>query len=124
MGLLAGMRVLVVEDDAVVATDLSDVIERADGEVIGPVKSIQEAGHLAKTDAFDVAVLDVNLTDGEVTPILESLRARKIPMLVYTGSGLPEKVARRHPDLTVLAKPVLPARLLGEIVKAHRGGHI
>ena len=124
MGLLAGMRVLVVEDDHVVATDVTDAIERADGEVVGPVSSLKEAGRVAKTDAFDVAVLDVNLVDGEITPILESLHARKIPMLVYTGSGLPEKVARRHPDVRVLEKPVLPARLLGEIVKAHRGGRI
>ena len=124
MGLLAGMRVLVVEDDDIVATDVTDVIERADGEVVGPVKSIKEAGRVVKTDTFDVAVLDINLADGEVTPVLESLYARKVPMLVYTGTALPEGVARRHPDLTVLDKPVLPARLLGEIIKAHRGGRI
>lgn len=114
------MRVLVVEDDPVVAADVSDVIERADGEVVGPVKSIKEAGRAAKIETFDVAILDINLSDGEVTPILEQLYARKIPMLVYSGSGLPEKTAGRHPDLTVLEKPVLPAKLLGEIVKAHR----
>jgi DNA-binding response OmpR family regulator len=121
MGLLAGIRVLVVEDDDLVGIDLTDVIERADGAVVGPVKSIKEAGQVAKGNTFDVAVLDVNLSDGEITPVLEALCARNVPILVYTGSGLPEKVARRHPEVTVLDKPVLPARLLGEIVKAHRG---
>jgi DNA-binding NtrC family response regulator len=122
MGLLAGMRVLVVEDDPVTGIDLTEVIEGAAGQVVGPAKSIEEAGRIARTDTFDVAVLDVNLADGEITPVLESLHARKIPMLVYTGSALPEGVARRHPELITLKKPVLPARLLGEIAKAHRGG--
>jgi DNA-binding response OmpR family regulator len=124
MGLLAGMRVLVVEDDPVIGIDVTDMIEHAAGEVIGPVTSTKEAGRVAKTATFDVAVLDINLADGEITPVLESLHARNIPILVYTGSRLPEGVARRHPNLTVLGKPVLPARLLGEIVKAHRGGRI
>ncbi len=120
MGLVAGLRVLVVEDDPVIGIDMTEVIQDAAGEVVGPAKSIAEAGRIAKTGTFDVAVLDVNLADGEVTPVLESLHARKIPMLVYTGSSLPESVVRRHPDLTTLRKPVLPARLLGEIAKAHR----
>jgi DNA-binding response OmpR family regulator len=124
MGLLAGMRVLLVEDDPVVGIDVSDMIQHADGEVIGPVTSTKEAGRVAKSDRFDVAVLDIHLADGEITPVLESLSARNIPILVYTGSRLPESVARRHPGLTVLGKPVLPARLLGEIVKAYRGGRI
>lgn len=124
MGLLSGIRVLLVEDDAVIATDLSEVIQRADGRVVGPITSIKEAGRVSKTEPFDVAVLDVNLADGEVTPVLESLHARKVPILVYSGRGLPPKVAQRHPDLKVLGKPVLPAKLLGEIAKAHRGGRI
>ena len=122
MGLLTGMRVLVVEDDPVTGIDITEVIQGADGEVVGPLRSIKEAGQVAKGDGIDVAVLDVNLSDGEITPVLESLHARKIPILVYSGSSLPESVARRHPELTTLKKPVLPARLLGEITKAHRGG--
>ena len=118
------MRVLVLEDDLVIATDVTDVIERAGGAVVGPFKSVKEAGRVAKPDTSYVAVLDVNLVDGQVTPVLEALSARKIPMLVYTGTGLPPKTADRHPDLTVLDKPVLPAKLLGEIAKAHRGGKI
>jgi hypothetical protein len=121
MGLLAGMRVLVVEDDPVTGIDITEVIQGADGEVVGPIKSIKEAGRVAKTEALDFAVLDVNLADGEITPVLESLYARKIPLLVYTGSVLPDGISRRHPDLTTLKKPVLPARLLGEISKTHRG---
>ena len=89
--MLNGLRVLVVEDDPAVATDISDLIERAEGEVIGPVGSLHEARQTVKSNqAINAAVLDVNLSDGDITPVLESLRARKVGVVVYTGSaGLP-----------------------------------
>jgi hypothetical protein len=65
----------------------------------------------------DAALLDVNLGDGVVTPILEALSARGIPTVVYIGGAIPEDVRHRHPDLIALSKPVLPARLIGELRK-------
>ncbi|GEO18637.1 hypothetical protein MAE02_63330 [Microvirga aerophila] len=50
-----------------------------------------------------------------VTPVLEALSARGVPTVVYTGSAIPEDVRKRHPDLITLSKPVLPARLIGEL---------
>jgi DNA-binding NtrC family response regulator len=114
--MLSGFRVLVVEDEALVAEDLSDTIREAEGVVVGPCPGNREARALLKGDtAIDAAVLDVNVSDGAVTPVLEALQARHIPTLVYTGGALPEDVRRRHPDLTVLAKPVRPARLIAEL---------
>ena len=120
--MLNGLRVLVVEDDPAIATDISDLIERAEGEVIGPVGSLREARQTVKADhAIDAAVLDVNLSDGDITPVLESLRARRVGVVVYTGSaGLPSGVGERHPDIAVLQKPVQPGRLVGEIQRACR----
>ncbi len=120
--MLNGLRVLVVEDDPTIATDISDLIERAEGQVIGPVGSLREAKQTVKTDqSIDAAVLDVNLSDGDITPVLESLRARNIGVVVYTGSGgLPSGVGERHPDVVVLHKPVQPGRIVGEIQKARR----
>jgi hypothetical protein len=62
-----------------------------------------------------VAVLDVNVRDGAITPVLEALHARRIPTVIYTGGALPEDVRRRHPDLTVLSKPIRTARLIAEL---------
>ncbi len=120
--MLNGLRVLVVEDDPAIATDISDLIERAEGEVIGPVGSLREARQAVKTDqGIDAAVLDVNLSDGDITPVLEALRARKVGVVVYTGSaGLPSGAGERHPDVVVLQKPVQPGRLVGEIQRACR----
>ncbi|WP_201863438.1 hypothetical protein [Microvirga soli] len=66
----------------------------------------------------DAAVLDVNLADGSVTPVLEALSARGIPAVIYTGGVIPEDVRRRPHDLIALSKPVLPACLSCELRKA------
>jgi DNA-binding NtrC family response regulator len=120
--MLNGLRVLVVEDDSAIAMDISELIERAEGEVVGPVGSLQEAKQTVKADqAIDAAVLDVNLRDGDITPVLESLLARRVGVVVYTGSaGLPSGVGERHPNIVVLQKPVQPGRLVGEIQRACR----
>jgi DNA-binding response OmpR family regulator len=114
--MLSGLRVLIVEDEPVLSDDLSEIVTAAEGVVVGPVATVKDARALIKDRVvFDVAILDVNLTDGVVTPVLEALRARGVPVLVYTGGAVPEDVRRRHPSLVLLTKPVRPARLTGEI---------
>ena len=117
--MLAGSRVLVVEDEALIALGISAMLTEAEGVPVGPAASVREARQLIRDVAvLDAAVLDVNLADGSVTPILEALSARGIPAVVYTGGVVPEDVRHRHPNLVALSKPVLPARLIGELRKA------
>jgi len=116
--MLAGYRVLVVEDEPLVAEDLKALLAEAEGVLVGPASSVREAQHLIKDGpAVDAALLDVNLRDGPVTPVLEALSARGVPTVVYTGGAVPEDVRQRHPELIALAKPVPPARLIGELRK-------
>jgi DNA-binding NtrC family response regulator len=117
--MLAGSRVLVVEDEALIAMSISAMLTDAEAVPVGPAASVREARQLIRDVAvLDAAVLDVNLADGSVTPILEALSARGVPTVIYTGGVIPEDVRHRHPDLTALSKPVLPARLIGELRKA------
>jgi hypothetical protein len=60
-------------------------------------------------------LIDVNLADGEATPLLEGLQARRIPVVVYTGGIVPTALQKRHPGLRVLKKPVVRARLVAEL---------
>ena len=116
--MLAGSRVLVVEDEALIAMSIRAMLTDAEAVPVGPAASVREARQLIRDVAvLDAAVLDVNLADGPVTPILEALSARGIPTVVYTGGSVPEDVRQRHPELVALAKPVLPARLIGELRK-------
>jgi DNA-binding NtrC family response regulator len=122
--MLSGIRILIVEDEALIAAALSQAVEDAEGEVVGVATSVSEARQMIKQRIFDAAVLDLHLTDGEVTPVLEALHARKAPTVVYSGSELPEKIRERHPELVVLRKPVLPARIVAEILRAPETGLI
>jgi DNA-binding NtrC family response regulator len=119
--MLAGCRVLVVEDEALVAATISDLLTEAEGVPVGPAATVREARQLLKEGTIlDAALLDVNLSDGPVTPVLEALSARGIPTVVYTGGVVPEGIRQRHPNLVALSKPVLPARLVGELRKLIR----
>ncbi|MBM0207643.1 response regulator [Micromonospora sp. STR1s_5] len=121
--MLSGLHVLVVEDDPTIAMFLCDVIQRAEGTTIGPLSSLREARvFLGTTQQVDAAVLDVNLSDGDITPVLEALRARGTPVVIYTAStDLPQRVRDRHADVVVLHKPVQPGRLIGELRRQMSG---
>jgi DNA-binding NtrC family response regulator len=116
--MLAGYRVLIVEDETLVAQNIREMLLEAEGIPVGPVASVSEARQLIKEGTgLDAALLDVNLNDGLVTPVLEALSARGVPTVVYTGGIVPDDVRQRHPELIALSKPVLPARLIGELRK-------
>jgi len=120
--MLTGIRVLIVEDESLVAATLSDAVENAGGEVVAVARTVNEARQLIRMLPFDAAVLDLHLSDGEVTPVLEALHTRRIPTIVYSGGELPERIRARHPELVALRKPVLPGRLVAEILRARRKG--
>jgi DNA-binding response OmpR family regulator len=104
--MLDGARILVAEDEAVIAWALADAFADAGAEVVGPAASVREALQLLDHRSIDVAILDVNLLDGEVTPIAERLIAQGVPVLIYSGRGAPADLRSRHPSLPVLQKPV------------------
>jgi DNA-binding response OmpR family regulator len=103
-------RVLVVEDEALVAMLVEDALLDAGFGVIGPVATVQQALALLGRERPDAVVLDLNLAGEASTPVADELMARGIPYVIATGygaSGLP--AAHRH--ATVLAKPYDPSEL-------------
>jgi DNA-binding NtrC family response regulator len=119
--MLSGCRVLVVEDEPLVAAHIADLLTEAEADVVGPLATVAEARQLVRNGVkIHAALLDLTLRDGSATPLLEALTARGIPTLVYAGTGLPDEVRRRHPQLIALLKPVAPARLVTEIRRATR----
>ena len=83
---LSGCRILVVEDEFMLADELHMVLEAAGALVLGPVGSVEEALRcIAMASTIDGAILDVNL-DGElVFPVADHLAARGVPFLFTTG---------------------------------------
>ena len=84
---LKGFRLLVVEDEYLVAADLTASLESLGAEVIGPAASVEEALSLLDNNGggLDGAVLDINLQNERVYPVADVLTARGIPFVFTTG---------------------------------------
>jgi CheY-like chemotaxis protein len=108
-------RVLVVEDESLIALFISEVLESKGFEVIGPCQTVSQAlVQLANPDCCDAAVLDASLRNESAAPVANVLTKLGIPFVVATGynrSQLPPELAA----VPILAKPVTPDELLGHI---------
>lgn len=95
---LEGVRVLIVEDEYLVAALIEEILKSAGCIVSGPVPRLAEALDAANHEAYDAAVLDVNLAGERVYPVAEALSQRKIPFVFVTGyanATLPSEYAAR-----------------------------
>jgi chemotaxis family two-component system sensor kinase Cph1 len=100
-------RVMIVEDEALVALVLADQLADMGLSVVGPCSSLAEAVAAAAENEFDAAILDVNLGGELVYPVADLLSSRGIPFVFVTGYGQ-ESIDRRFAHTTVLEKPVEP----------------
>lgn len=113
---LAGKRVLVVEDEWLVAMMIEDVLADAGCIVVGPFARVPDALAAAQTVAVDVALLDVNIAGEQVFPVAHALEARGVPFLFLTGYG--EKVLPQgHPEWDACAKPFRPGQLIEHLAR-------
>lgn len=86
---LNGRKILVVEDEYLIADDLSALLVEAHAEVIGPVASLPAAIRLvSNVERIDAAVLDVNLRGVDVFPLVDELRGRGVAIMFLTGYGV------------------------------------
>jgi CheY-like chemotaxis protein len=98
-------RVLLVEDEALVAMMIQDTLAEFGFQVIGPVSSASEALAAARESHFDAAVLDINLGDGLVYTVAEILGVRGVPFVFVTGYDV-DSIDPRFADIPVLQKPI------------------
>jgi DNA-binding response OmpR family regulator len=87
MSSLAGARVLVVEDEAMLSLNLEDMLRDLGCVVAGTAAKIDEALEMARTSEYDVALLDVNLGGKRVDPVAEAVKERGAPIIYVTGYG-------------------------------------
>ena len=87
MSSLQGTRVLVVEDEAMLALSLEDMLRDLGCVVAGTAAKLDDAMEMARTSDFDVALLDVNLGGKRVDPVAEAIRERGMPIVYVTGYG-------------------------------------
>ena len=101
---LAGKRVLVVEDEYLVALEVVNTLIDAGCIVVGPFASVQEALAAAKVENVDLALLDVNVAGEMVFPVAYFLEQAGTPFLFATGYGQ-SFLPRDRPNWDVCSKP-------------------
>ena len=80
--ILNGARLLIVEDEYLLAQEMADYFENLGTEVVGPVGTVARALDLIASSRIQVAVLDVNLRDERVYPVAEALTLKQIPFCI------------------------------------------
>jgi CheY-like chemotaxis protein len=102
------VRILLVEDEAIIAIMVEDLLTDLGYEVVGPASNVAEALRLAQSEELAGAVLDVNVGGTTVYPVADALAARQIPFMFVSGYG-PAGIEPRYVDTPVLTKPILDA---------------
>lgn len=103
---LEGRSILVVEDEPLIALDITEVLESA-GAVVLTTYTLEHALHAVERPGIAGAVVDLSLQGGTTSPVCERLRTRGIPFMVYSGAPADGPCAGPH-----LRKPATPSQLV------------
>ena len=94
---LSGRRILLVEDEYMIAADMHQAFERLGSVVVGPASRVEDALAMIEVDEIDCAVLDINLGGEPVWPVADALYNSGVPFVFTTGydqSAIPELYAK------------------------------
>ena len=112
---LTGLKILIAEDEALVAMDLFDLVEGAGGDVIGPCSSVASCNAALKAQMPVAAILDVRLGQEEVFDVAEKMTEKGIAIVFHSGHADPNAILSRFPDARFLPKPASERALLGAL---------
>ena len=108
-------RIFIVEDEVVVAFEMSDTLEDLGFEVVGPGVHMEDAKERAREDEIDMAFLDVNLGKNKTSmPVAKILKERGIPF-VYITAYSPEQISFLDDGDQVVRKPISASSLIAAL---------
>ncbi|MEL1250909.1 response regulator [Aurantiacibacter gilvus] len=110
--------ILVVEDEFIIALDLSETVRDMGFRVEGPYANKDHAFIAIDQEMPDVAILDVLTGDGEVFPLADALTDAGVPIIFHSGHMRPSELQERYPMAQAAAKPCRPDRLMAMIEEA------
>jgi two-component SAPR family response regulator len=105
-------RILIVEDEPIVALNYAAILQEAGYESVGPVGSIKQGLDLVASEQLDGAVLDIDISGAPVDPIIVALRAKRVPYIFV--SAYPER-AGRYGNAIFVEKPCTAAQLFAAV---------
>ncbi|HEX8526773.1 response regulator [Allosphingosinicella sp.] len=121
MTALAGLRILLVEDEAIIAMTAEDMLGSLGCEVVLTAGTLAEAIEAAKRGGFQAAMLDINLNGSASLPVADILKQAGTPFIFTTGYD--SSGASPHRDVPLVTKPYQIADLAAALALAiERGG--
>ena len=120
--LLKARRILVVEDQFLIAMEIQDCLEKAGAKVIGPLGRLEGALSSAEREGLDAALLDIDLHGERCWPVADVLARRAIPFVFATGFATEIVMPERFTGYAVLSKPYRERDMLeafGKILQGH-----
>ncbi len=109
---LQGLRILIVEDNFLVAESLRELLRGRGCDVVGPAPRVELALILVADSELDGAVLDINLGDADCFPVAAALQAREVPFVFLTGYDDQTLIPAEYRQAPCLSKPVDEGRLV------------
>jgi CheY-like chemotaxis protein len=120
MPILAGLTILVVEDDFVIAYEIASALSECGAKVVGPAGSVEAALELIERGPpLDAAVLDVDLMGKKVFPVADMLADRLRPYLFVTGYDA-DVIPQRHRRATRITKPATAEQITAALIAITR----
>ncbi len=113
-------KVLIVEDEWLIADDYSSILHEAGHRVVGPCPTVKAALLVIDKEQVDAALLDLELRGETSIPVAERLLELQIPFTFLSGHSVKELPRHVH-DQRLLSKPANPARLLAAVAEMCAG---
>ncbi len=110
---LTSHRVLIVEDEFLIAMDLTDIIRDAGALVVGPAATVREALNLLEDQVVHAAVVDINLGEENSLAVALALENSGIPFVYHTAHEAPGTLG--WPVAPIVRKPSIPTALISAI---------
>jgi len=112
-------KVLIVEDEALIAMYVEDVISNFGYSVVGVASNLEDALDFLESTAFDMAVLDINLRGQLVFPLADALMKKRIPFIFASSYG-ENSVPARYRSGPVVQKPFAASELRRALIASER----
>lgn len=113
---LPGKRVLIVEDNPILAYDISDLVEEFGASPIGPALDLEAGIRLVSENELDAALLDIDLGGEYVWPIAEALDRHKVPFAFVSAQCRDDEVPEAFRSRPCIDKPALPSEIIEALV--------
>ncbi|HEX4972333.1 MAG TPA: HWE histidine kinase domain-containing protein [Steroidobacteraceae bacterium] len=112
---LAGLKVLVAEDDGLIALFIQDILGSAGAKVVGPFSSVENAMQAAGHSDLDAAILDIDLGGRGIWPVAQVLRDRGIPVVFATGFSGSDLRPEEFRQVPTVRKPLHSEQLVATL---------